>query len=121
MFAMKRPKTLSSEHTLTCRSIKQIRQAMRRAVTQFDDEREIRFRGRPLSSEAYINAAVWSMAELSRSDQERILRTYLPRIEAYLAGDPEGGEAAPNVAEGEPTPPVPYGREPSKKSKRSTG
>jgi hypothetical protein len=95
---------LSNEHKLGGRSMKAIFDAVMGAVRWFADEKRYKFRGRKFGLEAYLNAALWHFADLPRDEQERILRTYLPRIESYLViPDVETSEAVPPT-EGETKP-----------------
>ena len=89
---------LSATHSLNARSIKQVRQALRRAVAFFEEDDSIRFRNRSLGNEAFINAAVWHLAEMDRAQQEKILRTYIARLEAFLG--PVDDEAPAIQSEG---------------------
>lgn len=97
MLCMDKPRPLTNEYKLTARTIRAVHSAVKRAVRHFADEGKVRFRGRKLGDEAFLNAAAWYLADQDRARQEQILKAYLPRIEAYLSGEPE--EEADEAAE----------------------
>jgi hypothetical protein len=100
MLVMARYRKLSNDYKLTARTVRTVWDGMVSSVRAFADERAIRFRGRKVGNEAFINAAVWHMAEMGRADQERILRAYLPRLESLLL--PDEGEADDAPAPSDP-------------------
>lgn len=98
---MAKPKfaELSWGHKLaTGRSVRVVKEAVLASVRWFAEERGFKFRGRKFGNEAFVNVAAWYLSSLPRDEQERILRTYLPRIESYLL--------IPEVSSSEAVPPT---------------
>jgi hypothetical protein len=114
MVRMAKFRPLTNEYKLSARTLRVLWDAMVDSVRSFADEGKVRFRRRKLGNEAFINAAVWYLVDLPRAEQERVLRTYLPRLEAYLVDDvPPGGPALPDdsrVYEADPATGRPLGR-----------
>src|SRR5690349_8316725 len=84
MLRMGKMRQFTNEWKLTARTLKVVWDAMVASVRVFADEGRLKFRGRKMGNEAFINAAVWWLADQDRATQERILRAYLRRMEAYL-------------------------------------
>lgn len=101
---MAKYRTLSNDYKLSARSLRVVWDAMVNAVRGFADEDVIRFRERKLGNEAFVNAAVWHLAELPREQQEAILRRYLPRLEGYLVVSES--QTVPSPAEADDPPPL---------------
>jgi len=79
---------LQREYRITARSIPEVIGPMERALARYGESRRVKFRGRKLSNEAFINAAILHMLDLSESEQEAALSSSLARLEAILADDP---------------------------------
>lgn len=77
-------------HRIVARSIPEVVGAMERTVTRHGESRAIRFRGRKLSAEAFINAALLHLLDLPEAEQDRALSTAIGRLESILADDSNG-------------------------------
>jgi hypothetical protein len=97
MALMAKFRPLTNEYKLTARTLRVVWDAMVDVVRGFADEGRIKFRRRKVGNEAFINAAVWYLADQPRDRQEAILRTYLPRLEAYLIGEDAANPPPPAV------------------------
>lgn len=86
----------SQEYRLTCRSLPEICEKVKRVVARFGLSRRVQFRGRKLTNEAFINAATLYVSELDRDTQEMILGAYVARIEMMMQDDPFGVVSLPD-------------------------
>lgn len=90
---------LSEKYRLVGRSIREVYTGLKAAETYFADVRGLTFRDRKVGKEAIINAAVWKFLDMDRAQQERVLKTYLPRLETYLVGEDEADREPTGRAE----------------------
>lgn len=89
---------LQRQHRITARSVPEVIGPMERALSFYGESRSITFRGRKLSNEAFINAAILHMVSLPEAEQERALAAALGRLEAILVDDGEAPlEGVPGV------------------------
>ena len=75
----------SQEYRLTSRSLPEICEMVKHVVARIGMSKRIRFRGRRLTNEAFINAAALYLSEMDRDQQEAILMAYVARIEAMMS------------------------------------
>lgn len=91
---------LRREHRITARSLPEIVGGMEQALARLGAARRVLFRGRKLSNEAFINAALLHLVRLPDDEQERVLREALAEIEGMLGGTPAASpEAQPDTTD----------------------
>ncbi len=78
----------SQEYRLTSRSLPEICDGLKLLVARMGAARRVGFRGRKLTNEAAINAAVLYLCDLPPEAQEAILGRYVARLEAMMNEDP---------------------------------
>jgi hypothetical protein len=102
MLVMARFRAFTNEFKLTARTVQPLYDAVDGLVRRYRHDKTMRFRSRKLGAEAVINVAAWYFADLDPARQDQILRTYLPRLESYLAvtDSPAEAGAAPPPADG---------------------
>lgn len=85
---------LSREHRLNARSTAQIIAMRDSAVSRLANGAGLKFRGRKLSDEAFINGAILAFLALDHASQVRTMGDELRRLESMLEDD-ESTVAAP--------------------------
>lgn len=99
-------KDLTYTYKLPSRSIASIHERFNVALARHQSG-TTKFRGRKLTGEALMNAAMLRFLELSTEEQARVLAAYVPRFEAMLEDDGEpGSHPAPDVPTLAMTPPA---------------
>jgi hypothetical protein len=78
---------LSRQDRITARSLPELVEAIENAISAYGRSKAVRFRGRKLSREGFVNAAILALLELPAADQERALARAVARLEAILASD----------------------------------
>jgi hypothetical protein len=78
---------LSRQDRITARSLPELVEAIENAISAYGRSKAVRFRGRKLSREGFVNAAILALLELPAVDQERALARAVARLEAILASD----------------------------------
>jgi len=88
MADMAKHRRLDNEWKMTARTVLAVWDAMCDSVGRMHRAGRVRFRGRRVGKEAYINAAVMWLNEQDAATQEEVLATYLPRLESLLVAAP---------------------------------
>jgi len=92
---------LQRQYRITGRSIPEVIGPMERALSFYGESRDVTFRGRKLSNEAFVNAAIIHLLALPAPAQRLALKAALTQLEAILEGRPEP-LANPPGHEGQP-------------------
>jgi hypothetical protein len=88
---------LSKYHRLSAFSHPSIIKMRDEAVSRNANERDVRFRGRKLSDQAFVNAAVMALCDMSPEEQVRVLNVQLGRLAAILEGREPAAVPEPRV------------------------
>jgi hypothetical protein len=86
---------LSDNFKLSVRSLSQVFGVLNDLDSAFGRTMAIKFRGKRLTREAIVNAAILHLGSLGSAEQERALTAAIARLEAMLSDDP--APAAPAV------------------------
>ncbi len=78
---------LERQFRITARSIPDVIGSMERTVSRYGESRRVTFRGRKLSNEAFVNAALIYLLDLEPARQEAALKDGLNRLETMLGED----------------------------------
>jgi hypothetical protein len=89
---------LDRQYRITARSIPEIIGPMERALSHFGESRSVLFRGRKLSNEAFINAAILGLIEMEPDQLEAVIAALIGRLEGILAESDEERARAAKVA-----------------------
>jgi hypothetical protein len=81
---------LERQYRITARSIPEVIGPMEQALSRIGMSRSVTFRGRKLSNEAFINAALLHLLSLEPDEQEQILTDTLGRLESILDEENDG-------------------------------
>lgn len=88
---------LSKYHRLSAFSHPTIITMRDEAVSRNANEKGVKFRGRKLSDQAFVNAAVLALCALEPDEQVRVLNVQLERLAAILEGREPAGRPEPRV------------------------
>jgi hypothetical protein len=76
---------LDRQYRITARSVPEVVGPMEQALSRYGMSRRTTFRGRKLSNEAFINAALLHLLNLAPDEQERALGVALGQLEQILS------------------------------------
>lgn len=79
---------LMREHRITARSIPEVTGEMEAQISRYGGSRRVKFRGRKLSNEAFINAAILHVLRLPPEAQELAIAGAVAELESILSDAP---------------------------------